>query len=73
VIEVAPLKFGAVFKQAFSQVEVFKQFVKIHDHTRPYPRSLATLSTITRNPIYDHSQPYPRSAVNKIFGYAVAN
>ena len=28
MIEVAPLKFGAVFKQAFSQVEVFKQFVK---------------------------------------------
>jgi hypothetical protein len=28
MIEVAPLKFGAVFKLAFSQVEVFKQFVK---------------------------------------------
>jgi predicted transposase/invertase (TIGR01784 family) len=28
MIEVAPLKFGAVFKQAFSQVDVFKQFVK---------------------------------------------
>ncbi len=27
-IEVAPLKYGAVFKQAFSQVEVFKQFVR---------------------------------------------
>jgi len=39
VVEVAPLKFGAVFKQAFSQVEVFKQFVKIHDHSQPYPRS----------------------------------
>ena len=28
MIEVAPLKFGAVFKLAFGQVEVFKQFVK---------------------------------------------
>jgi len=28
MIEVAPLKYGVVFKQAFSQVEVFKQFVK---------------------------------------------
>jgi len=33
----------------------------IHDHPRPYPRSRATLSTITRNPIHDHPQPYPRS------------
>jgi len=33
----------------------------IHDHARPYPRSHATLSTITRNPIHDHTQPYPRS------------
>lgn len=28
MIEVAPLKFGVVFKLAFSQIEVFKQFVK---------------------------------------------
>jgi len=28
MIEVAPLKFGAVFKLAFGQVKVFKQFVK---------------------------------------------
>jgi len=29
----------------------------IRDHPRPYPRSLATLSTITRDPIHDHSRP----------------
>ena len=53
MIEVAPLKFGAVFKQAFSQVEVFKQFVKIHDHSQPYPRSDATMPRSSRDRFSD--------------------
>ena len=36
-------------------------YAPIHDQTQPYPRSRATLSTITRDPIHDQTQPYPRS------------